>query len=156
MGVVCLWLVLGFLLWWFFGCYLFEFWGGYFFVVVGWFFFLIVNIYNSLGARWVRSLWYPFIETGLRKTGIPFSVTKCLKEHKWSSAVNVTKYFIFVCIILITPLFCTLTCFALLFPLTHPILVLIVFVISVGIWFLGGSFVSGEGRKKIRPQNRIG
>lgn len=104
-------------------------------------------MYNLLGARSVGGLCYTFLETGLRKTGIPFSV-KCLKERKWSSTVNVSKYCISVYVILTIPLFSTLTCFALFFPLTHPILVLIVFIISVDIWFLGGPFVSEEAGEK--------
>lgn len=83
---------------------------------------------------------------------------KCLQEHKGSSTVNVSKYCICVYIILTTPLLCSLTCFALLFPSTLPYLVVVVFIISVGILFLGSPFISekGAGGKQVRLQNRVG
>lgn len=77
---------------------------------------------------------------------------KCLKEQKQSPTSNVSKYCISLYIILTTPLFCSLTCLALLFPSAFPILVLKVLIISVGIF---GPLVSKEGRKKSKLDHKI-
>lgn len=68
--------------------------------------------------------------------------------------VNLIKHCITVSSILAPPL-CSLTCFA-LFAFSLPVLVLIVFIISVATWLLGILVIWEEGsRKKCKLDNKV-